>query len=407
VDDNETNRKIVHEQVLCWGMTNGMAADGEKALAMLRSAAERGDPYDLVIADLKMPHMDGMELAHSIKSEPSITSTRLILLTSVGLRGEAEQARRVGFSAYLTKPVRQSKLFDAIATVMFLHEGKVSSPEHDEALIVTRHSLEEARAYAPEQLLRAHVLVAEDNAVNQKVAARMLERLGYRADVAANGLEALDALSRIPYAAVLMDVQMPEMDGYAATAEIRRREGDARHTPIIAMTANALEGDREKAIEAGMDDYVPKPVNSKELAATLKRCLLQPDEARTASEEASIDSGAPPTEEPVIDHSLLESLRELQGDGKPDILNELIELFLSDVPLQLAELREAAEAGEPHSVERIAHTLKGSAANMGALRMKALLAELEEIGRSGNLGAAPERISRVEEEFGRVRAALG
>jgi len=350
--------------------------------------------------------MDGMELAHSIKSEPSITSTRLILLTSVGLRGEAEQARRVGFSAYLTKPVRQSKLFDAIATVMFLHEGKVSSSEHDEAPIVTRHSLEEARAYAPEQLLRAHVLVAEDNAVNQKVAARMLERLGYRADVAANGLEALDALSRIPYAAVLMDVQMPEMDGYAATAEIRRREGDARHTPIIAMTANALEGDREKAIEAGMDDYVPKPVNSKELAVALKRLLLQPDETRTASEEASIDSGAPPTEEPVIDSSLLESLRELQGDGEPDILNELIALFLSDVPSQLADLREASEAGEAHSVERIAHTLKGSAANMGAMKMKALLAELEEIGRSGKLGAAPERISRVEEEFGRVRAAL-
>jgi two-component system, sensor histidine kinase and response regulator len=405
VDDNETNRKIVHEQVLCWGMTNGMAADGENALAMLRSAAERGEPYDLVIADLKMPQMDGMELAHRIKSEPSITSTRLILLTSVGLRGEAEQARKVGFSAYLTKPVRQSKLFDAIATMMSLHEGKVSSPE-PEAPIVTRHSLEEARAHAREQLWRAHVLVAEDNAVNQKVAVRMLERLGYRADVAANGLEALDALSRIPYTAVLMDVQMPEMDGYAATVEIRRREGDARHTPIIAMTANALEGDREKAIEAGMDDYIVKPVNSKELAATLKRWLSQPDEARTASEEASIDSGAPPAEEPVIDRSLLENLRELQGDGAPDILNELIELFLSDVPLQLADLREAAEAGESNSVERIAHKLKGSAAHMGALRMRALLAELEEIGRSEELGAAPERISRAEEEFGRVRVAL-
>jgi PAS domain S-box-containing protein len=405
VDDNETNRKIVHEQVLCWGMTNGMAADGENALAMLRAAAERGVPYDLVIADLKMPQMDGMELAHSIKTDPSIASSRLILLTSVGLRGEAEQARRVGFSAYLSKPVRQSKLFDAIAMVMSLHEGKVSSPKH-EAPIVTRHSLEEARAHAREQLWRAHVLVAEDNAVNQKVAVRMLERLGYRADVAANGLEALEALSRIPYAAVLMDVQMPEMDGYAATAEIRRREGDARHTPIIAMTANALEGDREKTIGAGMDDYIAKPVNSKELDATLKRWLSQPDEARTASEEASIDSEAPPTEEPVIDRPLLESLRELQGEGERDIFNELIELFLSDVPLQLADLREAAEAGESHSVERIAHTLKGSAANMGALRMKALLAELEEIGRSEELGAAPERIAQVEKEFGRVRAVL-
>ena len=263
VDDNETNRKILHEQVISWGMKNGMAEDGPEALRRLREAAEKGEPYDVAILDMQMPEMDGIELAHKIKEDPSISSTRLILLTSLGVRGDAEVASRVGVAAYLTKPVRQSHLFDAIATVMGMSEGIV--PE--EAQLVTRHSIRERR-----EALRARVLVAEDNAVNQKVAVRMLESLGYQADVAADGLEALEALSRIPYAAVLMDVQMPEMDGYEATSEIRRREQESeRRTPIIAMTANAMEGDREKALAAGMDDYVPKPVKREELEAVLTR----------------------------------------------------------------------------------------------------------------------------------------
>ena len=274
VDDNETNRRIVHEQVVPWDMKNGTADGGQSALSMLRAAAEKGEPYDLAILDLDMPEMDGMELASRIKADPAIASTRLILLTSLGLRGEAEQARRVGFSDYLTKPVRQSKLYDTIATAMGalpFEEEDERRTERRETLIVSRDSIQEDEAHTRERLRRAHVLVAEDNAVNQKVAVRMLEKLGYRADVAANGLEAVEALSRIPYAAVLMDVQMPEMNGYEATARIRRREGSKHRTPIIAMTANALEGDREKALETGMDDYVPKPVKPDALEAALER----------------------------------------------------------------------------------------------------------------------------------------
>jgi CheY-like chemotaxis protein len=229
VDDNETNRKIVHEQVTSWGMKNGIAEGGQSALTLLRSAAEKGEPYDLAILDLNMPDMDGMELAHRIKTDSSISSTRLILLTSVGLRGEAEQARRVGFSAYLTKPIKQSKLYDAIATVMNLSEGQASASER-ESPIVTHQSLKDAEVRSREGLSRAHVLVAEDNAVNQKVAVMMLERIGYRADVAADGLEALEALSRVPYAAVLMDIHMPEMDGYQRDKTPRRlRASHADH----------------------------------------------------------------------------------------------------------------------------------------------------------------------------------
>jgi two-component system sensor histidine kinase/response regulator len=391
VDDNETNRKIVHEQVISWGMKNGMAQDGAGALKMLRSAVEKGAPYDLAILDLSMPGMDGMELAHRIKADPTISSTRLILLTSMGLRGEAEQARRVGFSAYLTKPVRQSRLYDAIVTVMSLPEGEASTPKH-ETPIITRHSLEEARAHARERLSsRAHVLVAEDNAVNQKVAVRMLERLGYRADVAANGLEAVEALSHIPYAAVLMDVQMPEMDGYEATKEIRRREGDDRHTPVIAMTANAMQGDREKALEAGMDDYVSKPVKPEKLELVLGHWILQRESSET---------------EVTLDERALAGLRELQQEGEPDFVGELIELFLHDAPPQLAALRDAIEEEDADSVERISHTLKGSSGSMGAKTMAEICAELQDVGASGDLSRAPELFGRLEEEFGRVRAAL-
>jgi two-component system sensor histidine kinase/response regulator len=399
VDDNETNRKIVHEQVISWGMGNGMAQDGPGALEMLRAAAESGEPYDLAILDLNMPGMDGVELAHRIKTDPTIASTRLILLTSLGLRGEAEQARRVGFSAYLTKPVRQSRLYDAIATVMSLPDGDDQTPEHGTS-IVTRHSLEEARAHASERLSsRGHVLVAEDNSVNQKVAVRMLEKLGYRADVAANGVEALEALSRIRYAAVLMDVQMPEMDGYEATKEIRKREGVDRHTPIIAMTANALEGDREKALEAGMDDYVSKPVKPEKLELVLGHWILQrePSEVEadpTASEEAPLDEWA------------LAGLRELQQEGDPDLVKELVVLFLDDAPSQLAALRGAIEEEDADSVERIAHTLKGSSGSMGAKKMAEICGELQNVGASGDPARAPRLFERLEEEFGRVRPAL-
>ncbi len=412
VDDNETNRKILHEQVISWGMMNGMAEDGQSALKMLRAAAERGEPYDLAILDLDMPEMDGMELARRIKADPAIASARLILLTSLGFRGEAEQARRAGLSAYLTKPVRQSQLYDAIVTVMSHPAGRRLRPRSTKRPSSSVTASKKPKPTLASGIWRAHVLVAEDNAVNQKVAVRMLESLGYRADVAANGLEALEALSRIPYAAVLMDVQMPEMGGYEATAEIRRREGDGRHTPVIAMTANAMQGDREKALEAGMDDYVPKPVKAGVLEEILRRWVAEENDLKEEAEEeatvssAGYGSAVEESDEGLLDWSVLAGLRELQEEGEPDILGELIELFLTDVPPKLVVLREAAETGDAHSVERIAHTLKGSCGSMGAVGMEALCKELEEIGHSGDLAAAPARISRLEGEFGRVRAVF-
>ncbi len=404
VDDNETNRRIVHHQIISWGMGNGSAEGGQRALEMLRAAAERGKPYDLAILDMHMPKMDGLTLASIIKGDPAIGSTRLVLLTSLGRRGDSEEARRVGIEAYLTKPVRQSQLHDALATLMGSPADVVSAPSPAEAPLITRHSLKEEKARS-----RARLLLAEDNAVNQKVAVRMLEKLGYRVDVAADGLEAVEALSRIPYAAVLMDVQMPQMDGHQATAEIRRREsegeGSAHHTPIIAMTANAMQGDREKALEAGMDDYVSKPVKPEELDVVLERWVPQPDgEAASAPEEATNGTAAPGggTTDP-LDRSALEGLRELGG---AELLAELTELFLEDVPTQLQALREAVESEDASSVERVAHALKGSCGNMGATRMSTICAELEDVGHSGELERPPVLVERLEAEFGRIRLAL-
>ena len=394
VDDNDTNRKIVHHQVVSWGMKNGTAADGPEALRMLLSFAEAGEPYDLAIVDRQMPGMDGMELARRIKAEPSLSRTRLIMLTSLGRRMEAEGAMRAGIDAYLTKPVRQSKLFDAIAN--FIGAPGEAATEEPRPVILEVG----ARETVPSG---ARVLVAEDNAVNQRVAVKMLERLGYRADVAADGLEAVEAVSRVPYHAILMDVQMPEMDGYEATVEIRRLErGTDRHTPIMALTANAMQGDREKALEAGMDDHVSKPVKPEELGAILARWLPYEGEVEAAPAVSDGVPGRTETED-VLDRAVIENLRELGGS---EMLSELKGMFFDDSESARSALRNAVEASDARSVERGAHTLKGSSGNMGAMQMAAICGELEEVGRSEDLTRASELLDRLDAEFLRVRQAL-
>jgi PAS domain S-box-containing protein len=263
VDDNATNRQILRHQLGSWRMIHEEADCGARALELLRSAAADGKSFDLAILDLMMPEMDGFQLARLIKADQSIANVNLIMLTSFGERGDGAKAREIGIAAYLTKPVRQSQIFDSVATVM-----SVATPAREthsvNSALVTKHSVRETKIMSSRL-----ILVAEDNIVNQKVALRQLQKLGYRADAVANGREALEALERIPYDVVLMDCQMPEMDGYEATAEIRRREGATKHTWIVAMTANALEGDRAKCIAAGMDEYVSKPVKIEDLDSVL------------------------------------------------------------------------------------------------------------------------------------------
>jgi len=267
VDDNATNRALLAAQLSAWGMHVDCVANAAHALERLRAAHRDAAPYDLAILDYQMPDMDGVTLAGVIKSDPGLAKVPLVLLTSVSYRGCAGEAAHAGFNAFLLKPIRQSQLYDCIGTVMGM------APEPSPSRLATRHTLKEAQAQ-----VRARVLIAEDNVVNQKVAVRMLEKLGCRVDVVTNGLEVVEATARIAYQCIFMDCQMPEMDGYEATRVIRRREAHTRaHIPIIAMTANAMESDREQCLAAGMDDYVSKPVKPQELATTLQRWVQPAD----------------------------------------------------------------------------------------------------------------------------------
>jgi PAS domain S-box-containing protein len=270
VDDSATNREILSHQLNSWGMVHTEAESGAQALELLQATGADGKPYDLAILDLLMPGMDGFELAAVIKSNPDNARMRLVLLTSAGERGDGNRSRDAGISGYLTKPLRQSQLFDCLISVMSAPHD-VENSDRLASTLVTKHRLQEAKKMSPRL-----ILLAEDNVVNQKVAIRQLQKLGYRCDAVANGREAIEAVGRIPYDLVLMDCQMPEMDGYEATSEIRRLKTARRRIPIVAMTANALEGDRQRCIDAGMDDYITKPVKVQELNRVLEAFLDDP-----------------------------------------------------------------------------------------------------------------------------------
>jgi len=270
VDDNATNRQILRHQLFAWKMQKGSAANGHEALEMLRATAKEGKPYDLALLDMQMPEMDGMTLAREIKADPAIRSTRLIILTSMGYMHTQDELRAAGVDAYLVKPVKQSRLFDCLISVLgrATAENVFAKPQAEAKQDLPNDELQRVR--------RAKILLAEDNAVNQKVALAQLRGLGFSADAVSNGIEALNALAQVPYDIILMDCQMPEMDGYEASQAIRQAERDAKATwrvpvRIVAMTANAMSGDREKCLAAGMDDYLSKPVSKTELQSALLR----------------------------------------------------------------------------------------------------------------------------------------
>jgi PAS domain S-box-containing protein len=389
VDDNATNRQILRQQLGHWGLRVTTVESGAEALAALRKAAASGKRYDLAILDMKMPGMDGLSLARAIKKEKKLEGVRLVLLTSIGQRGHGAEASRIGISAYLTKPVDEADLYDCLVEV--LTRGRTRRAPS----LVTRHSLQEAR---PQR--GARVLVAEDNEVNQKVAVRILERLGYRVEVADNGREAVEACKRSPYAAVLMDGQMPVLDGFEATRRIRELEGEGRHTPVIAMTASAMKGDRERYLEAGMDDYVSKPVTPESLEAVLKHWVRPP---RVATPAASTLEPPPSSAEELLDETVVQSLMSVDEDGT--LMDEVVSTFLRVAPARLTALRKAAK-GNAAQLERAAHSFFGSCGNLGCRRMADLCARLEVLGRSGSTEGAPDLVHALEEELAAVRPHL-
>jgi len=390
LDDNATNRKILSHQLGSWGMIHREAESGVQALELLRSAAAAGVPYDLAVLDLMMPGMDGFEVARTIKADPSIAGMLLVMLTSFGERGDGGTARAAGVAAYLTKPVRQSQLYDCLTNVV----SQTNQPEETTLLsgensLVTKHTLAEAKPVSNKL-----ILVAEDNIVNQKVAVRQLQKLGYRADTVANGREAVEALGRIPYDLVFMDCQMPEMDGYEASAEIRRREGEAKHTPIVAMTAHALQGDREKCIAAGMDDYVSKPVKLEELIRVLDACFA---EVATKQARVKIASDAPPVD--------VDRFHEAMGDS-PEEFSEILEIYVTHMSESLEKLDEALISRDHRAVESIAHNCAGTSANCGMTAVVESLRELEEAGHTAHLENASPLVAQTRLGFERIREFL-
>jgi PAS domain S-box-containing protein len=381
VDDNASCRAIMQGQLGAWGLRCATAGDGPAALGELRRARDAGTPYRLVIIDRLLPGMDGVQLAAQLRADARAAAPVVVLLSPLvqPVRG---QARLVGIDASLSKPVRHRQLHELL---MRLLGGGDPQP----AL---------RRAEAPAVRFSGRVLVAEDNAVNQRVAVAQLGKLGVHADVAADGVEALAALARLPYDVVLMDCQMPEMDGYQATRELRRREGargEQRRLPVIAMTANALDGDRERCLAAGMDDYLAKPVHIEALTRALARFLVEDRSGAGAPERLRARGPDGGSAQAAVDPAAVLRLRREIGDDA--VVDDLLRLFAAEAPPQCGEISEAHALGDADRLRRLAHRLRGSSQLLGALRMTDCCTRIERLASEHDLVAAGAPVAELEE----------
>lgn len=378
VDDNATNRFVMESQLNTWGLRPDAVADARTALERSRTAVAAGQPFDVAVLDMCMPDMDGLELAHELSSDPALRGTRLIMLTSASQVSKADMTE-AGISEWLTKPVRGSELYDRLIRLV------AGNPAIEPASSL-------ARTPMPDRSSRGRILVVEDNEVNQLVACEMVAKLGYQAEVVADGAEAVSAIAASSYAAVLMDCHMPVMDGFEATRSIRAQEGRSGRLPIIAMTAGAQDEDRERCLSAGMDDYLSKPVDLAALDEALKRWVPR--------------GSTPEAEAPAVDPERLAVLRELgPADGR-GLLPSAAGAFRRGVPTSVAALHQALDDGGGGALEQAAHTLKGSAASIGATGAASLCQELEDLGRNGGGQSGTELLTRLLAELARVDKEL-
>jgi PAS domain S-box-containing protein len=404
VDDNATNRRILEEMLTNWRMRPVAAGSGREALERMREASAQGEPFPLILLDAMMPGMDGFSLAKEIQRHPELGGATVMMLSSSGWSADSTRCRELGLAAYLMKPVKQSDLLDAILTSL----GAAAAPDPPER---------PAAPPAPRRSLR--VLLAEDNLVNQRLAVRLLEKLGHRVTVVGNGREALAALFPEPpgdrsqgagvkgrggedgssltpsFDVVLMDVQMPEVDGFEATALIRVREKETGgHVPVIAMTAHAMKGDRERCLAAGMDGYLAKPVQARELAQAL--------EAAAPAQAGAGRPGAAAVPAPVLNRD--KALVRVGGDEQ--ILREIAKLFLEECPRMMREVGEAVVRRDARQLRLAAHALKGAVSNFAAEPAYEAGLRLENMGRQGDLGQADQAWAALQEAIARLEPAL-
>jgi PAS domain S-box-containing protein len=396
VDDNPTNRRVLQETLSFWEARPTCVDSGPAALAEIRRVAALGEPYPLILLDAMMPDMDGFSVAEQIAREPDLAGPAVMMLTSADRQGDAARCRAIGMAAYLVKPVKMVELQRIIAMALG-EDGSGSktglSRGNGKKTIVPDT--------APTKKRSLRILLAEDNAVNQRVAVRLLQGYGHVVVVANHGGEAVEALSKGPFDLVLMDVQMPQMDGFEATRAIREREAATdQHTPIIAMTAHAMKGDRERCLAAGMDEYLSKPLQREELLRILNWVAEQLEDDTTPpvmrGEEERPDSPA------TID--IAAAIKRLGGDE--ELFAELSELFRGEGPRMIQEIREALETGDALAVQRIAHGLKGAAGYLGGTQTVDAAYRLEAIGASGELAQAPRVFQELEMEVDRLLAEL-
>ncbi len=420
VESNDTIRFLLQHYVESWGMKCEVAHNGREGLALLQQRVKEMQSFDIAILDHTVSDMiqeNGLSLAKHIRHDPQISHIPLILLTALGKRGEGKMAQEAGFNGYLTKPIRHQQLQQCLQMILHDNPQTSSSTSRGSSPLVTRHTVQEAQTHS-----QIRVLLAEDNAVNQKVAIRILQKLGCRVDVVVNGQEAVKAIERTVYNLVLMDCQMPELDGLEATRKIREREKKNRKAlgvrsegqeselsdtpdsslltphriPIIALTANALLGDRETCLEAGMDDFLSKPVRLEELSSVITKWAIKvstSDEGKLLiSKLARKDSRTMP---PCLDESTIQNLKDLGGDEDPEFFLSVVDQFLADLPRHLDGIKQAIDAQDPAALTKVAHACKGCCRSMGATLLAESSYTLEEMGRNGTVEDAGKTFEQL------------
>lgn len=393
VDDNETNRRILSLQTKTYGMISTTVDSPLKALELIKENKR----YDVAILDMQMPGMDGVQLAKEIRKYQPVEKLPMVMLTSIGMKEKDEVLKEAKFFTFMTKPIKHSQLYNVLCEIFIGMPIRIDEKKHLNII-----DSEMAKKYP------LRILLTEDNRINQKVAVRILSKMGYRADVASNGLEAIQAIERQRYDVVLMDVQMPEMDGLEASKQINQRWTKQERPIIIAMTAGAMKGDKEKCFQAGMDNYVTKPIDLKQLKEALKSASRN----NGKSQKTETKSEFKPAEikkifqfsNPTIDETVIEMLASMDEDN--EFLKEMIVLYLKETPPIVENIKKGLDSSDKELFTRASHTLKSSSANIGAMRLSEMSKELEMMGKNSSFENARELIALTKQEFQQAKLAL-